>query len=155
MIFPILLFFFFPAASFADGATEIYTPAEKKRLASAKSLDNRIKVYDTAFVRIRKQIEKDVREDRFKDAARTLSGWSALLSESLTDIEKNVNLKKKSGRLRQYEIHLRQAISGLRDLRQRAPMELYDAVISFEDKAEETRNKFMSILFNPDTEVKR
>jgi len=149
-VFPLIfifLGFILQTAAFADDATEFYTLSEKKRLVSAKSLDNRIRVYDTAFERIRKEIEKDIREDRFDDAARTLSTWSALLSESLADIEKNTNPKKKSGRLRQYEIHLRRAINGLRSLRLRAPMELYDAFISFEDQAEETRRKFMDILF--------
>ena len=142
-----LFIFQMQAASFAGDVTEIYTSSEKKRLASAKSLDNRIRVYDTAFERIRKEIEKDVREDRFDDAARRLSSWSALLSESLADIEKNVNPKKKSGRLRQYEIRLRRAINGLRTLRRHAPIELYDAFISFEEQMEETRRKFIDILF--------
>ena len=142
-----LFFSIFQAAAFADGASEIYTPSEKKRLTSANSLDDRIRVYDTAFERIRKEIEEEIREDRFDEAARKLSVWAALLSESLADIEKNVNPRKKSGRLKQYEIHLRQAINGLRTLRMRSPMELYDALILFEEKAEETRRKFMDILF--------
>ncbi|MDR0311861.1 MAG: hypothetical protein LBJ21_09765, partial [Acidobacteriota bacterium] len=145
----LLLFSLFQisAAAFAGGAAEIYTPSEKKRLDSAKSLDDRVRVYDAAFERLRKEIEKDIREDRFEDAARTLSAWSELLTESLADIEKNANPKKIPGGLKQYEIHLRQAINGLRALRARAPAELYDAFISFTEQAEETRRKFMSILF--------
>ena len=143
----LLLFSLFQAAAFADETPEIYAPSEKKRLASAKSPDDRIRVYDTAFERIRKEIEKEVREDRFDDAARTLSGLSALLSESLADIEKNVNPKKKSGGLKRYEIHLRQTINGLRALRMGSPMKLYDAFLSFEEQAEETRRKVMNILF--------
>jgi len=146
--FSLLLFvFFLQAAALADGAPEIYTPAEKKRLTSAKSLDDRIRVYDSAFERIRKEIEKDIRENRFEDAARALSNWSALLGESLADIGQNTNPKKKSNRLRQYEINLRQAISGLRTLRSRATMDLYDSFTAFGEQAEETRRKFMDILF--------
>jgi len=150
-----LLVSFFYAAVFAGAAQEtysepgIYTPSEKKRLASAKSPDDRIRVYDTAFERIRKEMEKDIREDRFEDAALTLSVWAALLKESLADIEANVSQNKKSVRLKQYEIRLRQAINGLRALRAHAPLELHDAIISFADQAEETRRKFMDILFNP------
>jgi len=143
----ILLICFSLTAIFAGEAPEIYTPSEKKRLASCKSINDRIKVYDAAFERFRKEIEKDIRDDRFDDAALTLQTWAALLSESLADIEVNTNPNKKPGKLRQYEIHLRQAIRGLRNLRVRSPMELYDALISFEDQAEETRRKFMSILF--------
>ena len=147
-LFPILLFSLFLAAVFAGDASEIYTPSEKKRLASSKSLNSRIKIYDAAFERIRKEMEKGIRDDRFDDAARTLKTWSALLNESQADIEANINPKKKPGRLRQYEIHLRQAISGLRNLRMKSPMELYDAFISFEDQAEETRRKLMVFIFN-------
>jgi len=144
----LLSFFQAQAASFAGGEPEIYAPSEKKRLASAKSPDDRIRVYDTAFERIRKDMEKDVREDRFDDAARTLSSWSSVLSESLADVEKNLNPKKKSAGLKQYEIHLRKAINGLRALRMNTPLELYDAIVSFEAQAEETRRKFMNILFD-------
>jgi len=154
-VFSLLLFsFFHMAAAFTIGAQviyseqSIYTPSEKKRLTSSKSPDDRIRVYDTAFERMRKEIEKDIREDRFDDASLTLSAWSALLKESRADIEANVNTKKKSGRLKQYEIHLRQAINELRALRAHAPVELYDAFISLADQAEETRRKFMDILFN-------
>jgi len=146
-LLPILLFLLFQTAAFAADAPEIYAPSEKKRLASSKSLDNRIRVYDTAFERIRKEVENDIRDERFENAARTLGVWSALLSESLADIEANINPRKKSGRLRQYEIHLRQAISGMRTLRMRSPAELYDALVSFEEQAEETRSKFMLLLF--------
>jgi hypothetical protein len=147
-IFFILPLFFFPRAAFAGAAPEIYTPSEKNRLSSARSIDDRIRVYDTAFQRIRKEIENDIREDRFEDAARTLSRWSALLSESLTDIEANSIPNRRSNRLRQYEINLRQAINGMRSLSMRAPMDLYDALDSFSEQAEETRRKFINILFD-------
>ena len=151
--FPLLLFSLFQAAAFADAdnaAPEIYTPSEKKRLTSSKSLDDRIRVYDAAFERIRKELEKNIREDRFDAAARMLHDWSALLNESLADIEANADPKKKSNRLKQYEIHLRQAINGLRALRLRSPVELHDAFIFFEEQSEEIRRKFMNILFGLD-----
>ena len=150
ILFPVILLSLFLTAAFADvdlPPTEIYAPSEKNRLASAKSLDDRIKVYESAFERIRKEMEKHIREDRFEDAARALSAWSALLSESLDDIEKNINTKKKSGRLRRYEIRLRQAVNGMRAFRMHTPMELYDALVSFEAQAEDTRRKFMNFLF--------
>jgi len=146
-VFPILLLSFFLTAAFAEDAPEIYATSEKNRLASSKSLDDRIRVYDTAFERIRKEMEKHIREGRFEDASRALPAWSALLSESLADINKNMNPKKKSNRLKQYEIHLRRAVNGMRAFRMRAPMGLYDALVSFEEKAEETRRKFMGFLF--------
>ena len=152
-LFPFLLLFMFQAAVYAaadNAAPEIYTPSEKKRLTSSKSLDDRIRVYDTAFERIRKELEKDIREARFDAAARMLHNWSALLNESLADIEANANPKKKSNRLKQYEIHLRRAINGLSALRLRSPAELYDAFISFEEQSEEIRRKFMNILFGLD-----
>jgi hypothetical protein len=147
-LFHVLLLSLALQAAFAGGAPEIYTPSEKKRLESAKTLDDRIRVYDTAFARTLKEIEKNIREDRFENASRTLSAWPALLSESLQDIEKNINPKKKPGRLKRYEIHLRQAIGEMRDLRMYAPIDLYDAIISCEKQAEETRQKFMTFLFN-------
>ena len=150
-IFQILLFYFLQTVAFAaadKAAPEIYTPSERNRLTSAKSLDDRIRVYGAAFERIRKEIEKDIRDERFEDAARTLSSWSALLSESLADIEATANPGRMSNRLRQYEINLRQALDGLRTLRLRVPVELHDAFISFSEQAEETRRKFINILFN-------
>ena len=131
-----------------NAAPDIYTPSEKKRMTSSKSLDERIRVYDATFERIRKELEKYIHEDRFDETARTLHNWSTLLKESLFDIEANVNKKKKSNRLKQYEIHLRQAVNGLRTLRLLTPVELHDAVISFEEQLEETRRKFMNILFS-------
>ena len=148
-----MLFSLFQTAFFAAAdieAPDIYTPSEKKRLTSSKSPDDRIRVYDTAFERIRKELEKDIREDRFDAAAQTLLTWAALLRKSLADIEANVDPKKKSNRLRQYEIRLRQAINGLSSLRLRLPAELHDAFISFEEQSEETRRKFMNILFGLD-----
>ena len=148
----ILLFSFFQTTVFAvadNAAPEIYTPSEKKRLASAsKSPDNRIRVYTSASERIRKEIEKDIREGRFEDAERTFYIWSALLSESLADIEANVNPKRKSNRLRHYEIHLRQALSGMRAPGMRVPTDLYDTFTSFMEQAEEIRSKLINILFD-------
>ena len=147
----LLLLSFFYTAAFAggsDGAPDIYTPSEKKRLTSTKSLNTRVKVYDKAFERIRKRFEKDMREDRFGDAAGTLANWSALLKESLADITANVSAKKKPGRLKKYEIHVRQAIYGLRDFRSRAPGDLHDALGIFADQAEDVRRKFVDIFFN-------
>jgi len=146
--FLILLLFFFPVAAFADSAQEIFTPAEKRRFDSARSLDNRIRVYDTALQRIRKEVENNIREERFEDAARTLSNWSALLTKSLSDIEANATPGRISRRLRQYEISLRQALGGMRSLSLRAPLDLFDAIESFSEQAEETRRKFIDILFN-------
>lgn len=135
-------------AVFAGDEQEIYTPSEKKRMVTSKSLNDRVKVYDAAFDRIRKEMEKYIRDDRFDDAALTLKKWAALLSESHADIEEKINPKKKPGKLRQYEIHLRQAIRGLRNMRMRSPIELYDALISFENQAEETRRKFIVFVFD-------
>ena len=147
ILLTVLLLSFFLTAAFAEDAVEVYVPSEKNRLASSKSLDDRIRIYDTAFERIRKEMEKHIREDRFEDAARALSAWSALLSESLADIEKFVNTKKQSGRLRQYEISLRQAINGIHAFRMHVPIELYDALVLFEYQAENTRRKFIDFLF--------
>ena len=151
-----LIFYLVHAASFAavdHTAPDIYTPSEKTRLISSKSLNDRIRVYDAAFVRIWKEMEKDIRTDRVDAAARTLNNWSALLNKSLSDIEVNVNPKKKPKRLKQYEIHLRQAINGFRSLLLQSPVELHDAIIYFGEQLEDTRRKFINIIFNLHSDI--
>ena len=141
----------FQVPSFAadnTGAPEIYKPSEKKIITSSKSLNDRIKVYDKVFERLRKEIEKDIHEERFDAALRKSYGWLALLKESRADIEANSNPKKKSGKLRKYEIHLRQSVHGLRGFRAYLPEELRNSLDRFVEQAEEARHKFMDIIFH-------
>jgi len=141
----ILLFSFSQAAAFAS--PEKYTPSEKTRLASVKSLDGRIKVYAAASERIHKNLRENIRNREFAAAPDTLAAWAELLLESRQDIENNSKPRSKSQKLIRYEIHLRQAIGEIRGARLRAPFEQKDDFDEFLEQAENTRKKFIEILF--------
>ena len=144
----LFLLFSFISVIVAEGGDtpEMYTSSEKKQLAS-KTLNNRVKVYNAAFERIWKKMNNDMIEERFGDAARTLSAGSAILAESLADIELNANLEKKPGKLKTYEINMRKVVNELRSLRLRGPAELQDSFAAFMEQTESTRRRLMDIIF--------
>ncbi|MBN2337215.1 MAG: hypothetical protein JXP48_01645 [Acidobacteria bacterium] len=152
MTFALSLVFVLLLGAPADGPPpaekELFTPAERARLARAGSLDDRIRVYESASKRMREEIEKTVKKDAFGAIPAALETWASLLDRSLDDIRANTRPdRKKSKRLIRYEIQVRKAVDGMRDLKIKSPIELADAFDAFLLEAEDVRKEFIEILF--------
>src|SRR5512139_2741754 len=84
--------------------------AERAQIRAEQNVEQRIKIYHRASKRLQTSFEKAAAGDDFHAAPEFLKSWTALLSESLKDIETNLK-KKKSGPLRKFEIQVRKALS--------------------------------------------
>lgn len=127
--------------------TEVFTPKEKSRLSLAKSLNNRIKIYDEAALRIQQDLQESLKKEQFEKVPAILTAWGALLQTSIGDIEIDGKTNKKSKQLRKFEIHIRKAIKDLQYLKLKVPHEQYDAFASGITAAEAIRKKMIDILF--------
>ncbi len=130
--------------SFSD---DIFSPKEKTKLEKASSVKGRIKIYRTASIRIQKSIHEAVKDETFGTIPDNLKLWTSLLSQSLIDIETNLQSKKKPRELIQYEIQVRKAIAALQDDQIKAPLNQHDQFESCIAQAEEIRKRFVEILF--------
>lgn len=137
-----------PAEGLAPEEKPLFTPSESARLARADSLDDRIRVYESASKRMREEIERMAEKDAFGAIPAALETWASLLGRSLEDIGANTPPdRKKSKRLIRYEIQVRKSVDGMRDLKIKSPIELADAFDAFLLEAEGVRKGFMEILF--------
>ena len=134
----------FPAGTFTEKEA-------KKIEKESDDIDGRIDVYRNASIRMQEELKKTVSGKGFQGVPDHLKLWTSLVTESLRDIESNIDPeKKKSKNLIKYEIHLRQTIDELRELQIRAPYQQHDI---FEDciyRANEARAKMVDILFQPE-----
>lgn len=137
----------FHAVAYAAAPQEVFSAAEKARLAAETSLDGRIKIYDAASRNLYRELHSGIRRGQFETIPDKLQTWTALLQASLADIEAHANSRKKSKKLIKYEIHLRQSINDLLELRAQAPVEQQDAFNACIAQAEAVRKKFIGILF--------
>jgi hypothetical protein len=139
----------------AQESSDPLTPLERSRLEKEEKIDNRIRIYETVSTRWMRSVNSLVQIQEFDELPATLEAWSELLSLSARDVEKAVNRKKKSRALIRYEIHLRQAIGEIRDLRHRIPVHHQDAIDAWVNRAAEIRKRLLDILFElsscPDT----
>ncbi len=123
------------------------TAAEREQLQQQQNIENRIKIYDNATARFFKTIEASVLKDDFDSVPALLKSWTKLLDMALKDIDANASRKKKSKALIRYEIRVRKAISNMQDYKIRAPVDQQEAFDAWLNNAEETRKKFVAILF--------
>ena len=128
-------------------AQAFLTAAEKSALEKEKKIDNRIKVYQAASVRLSRLMQGALQEHDFARLEQGSENWVKLLSASLEDIEGNVNRKKKSRALINFEIHLRRTILDLKNFKFRLPADQEDRFDSWLDRAEEAHKKIVAILF--------
>ena len=128
-------------------AQAFLTAAEKSALEKEKKIDNRIKVYQAASVRLSRLMQGALQEHDFARLEQGSENWVKLLSASLEDIEGNVNRKKKSRALINFEIHLRRTILDLKNVKFRLPADQEDRFDSWLDRAEEAHKKIVAILF--------
>jgi hypothetical protein len=143
----LLLSLLIQAGSFSLPMNSVLNAEEKLKIEKETNPNNRIKIYRQAAERIQESIQQAVSEEDYQSVPDNLKRWTSLLSESLNDIESNLNSKKKSKNLIAYEIHVRKAISSVRSYKIGAPTEQQDVFDSCLEQAEKIRKKFVAILF--------
>ncbi len=122
-------------------------PAEKLRLEREPKLDNRIKIYETASARCFDIVQRALAAPTPPSVSATLADWMQLLEQSLNDVEKTADRKKKSKALIRYEIQLRKSIAVVQDARMKVSYEGMEEIEAWTSKAGEIRRKFVDILF--------
>lgn len=123
------------------------TAVEEKQLSSEEKIDKRIKIYHQISARLHKAVETAVSVKSFNEIPALLGCWKEHLTASLKDIQANVNRKKKSGALKDYEIQVRKSIVDMGDARLKAPYQQQDDFESWIDRATMVHEKFVDILF--------
>jgi hypothetical protein len=153
-----ILHLFALSAAFAFGAQagmppqgaptgECVNAAETKRLAGQSGIDGRIKAYRDISERYHKAVVSAVAGKRFAEIPPLIACWTERIEVSRKDIEDNVNRKKKSGALIDYEIQLRRSVVDLNSARIKAPHDMQEQFESWIAQAIQTRQKFVDILF--------
>jgi len=134
----------FPSGTFTDKEAVKF---EKE----SDDIDGRIDVYRNASIRIQKELKKAVSEEGFQNIPNHIQLWTSLVTESLKDIEVNINPKKKKSKaLIKYEIQVRKTINDLRELQIRAPYDQQDIFDNCLNRADTARGKMVDILFQPE-----
>lgn len=123
------------------------TLAEISQLEKADKVDKRIRIFETASARILGSIRSEVQKNQFTTVPGQLRSWSDFLFTTLKDIEVSVDRKKKSKALIRYEIHLRKAISEVKEWKIDSPHDLQDSFDAWLAQAEDVRKKCIDILF--------
>jgi hypothetical protein len=147
-----LLFFILASISVQAGSIvqppgDSMPPLERSKLQMEKKINNRIKIYKAVSGSWLKTLVSAVDANDFEAVPSVLQAWMSLLTESLKDIDANVERKKKSGALIEYEIQLRKSIHEVKDHRVEIPLEQLDSIDAWVDQAEKIQSKFLDILF--------
>jgi hypothetical protein len=130
-----------------QAALDWATSAERTRLQSQEKIENRIKVYELASERYRKEVMEYAGRQEFDALTQILASWTQLLEESHKDIDANIGRKKKSRALIRYEIQLRKSIGDMQQTKLKARADDLEEFESWVDRAEEIRKTFVNILF--------
>ncbi len=123
------------------------TVGETLRLSKEGKIDKRTKMYREISERLHKAVEDAVKKKNFDQIAKLLSCWEEHLAASLRDIDANIDRKKRSGALKDYEIHLRKSILSIGDSRLRAEYEHQGLFRAWLAQANLVHEKFIDILF--------
>lgn len=150
--FILILSVFLQNGSMSDFPTGTFTEKETRKIEKeSDDIDGRIDVYRNASIRMQKELKETVSKDGFQDVPGHIQLWTSLVTESLKDIEFNIDPKKKKSKaLIKYEIHVRQTINDLRELQIRAPYEQQQIFDSCIERANAARGKMVDILFQPE-----
>jgi hypothetical protein len=148
IVFGILL----QAEFMPDFPSGTFTKKEAREIEKeSDNIEKRIKVYQKASERMLKNLEKAVYGKEFQAVPEALSTWTTLITESLKDIQANLEPKKKRPKaLVKYEIQVRKAIKDIRGLKIRAPVDQQDDFDTCISRAEDVRSSIVDILFNPE-----
>jgi hypothetical protein len=131
----------------SPAADDVLILAEQAKMAAAKSIDQRIKIYESASERIQLQLQGAMSNNEFEAVPGILNLWTSLLNKSIEDIEAALKPKNKPRSLKKYEIHLRKAIKDTEDYKKKAPFDQEDAFNACLVRAEVIRKRFVEILF--------
>ncbi len=110
-------------------------------------LPGRYRLIGSGAVRLSRLMQGALQEHDFARLEQGSENWVKLLSASLEDIEENVNRKKKSRALINFEIHLRRTILDMKSFKFKLPADQQNQFDSWLDRAEEARKKMVKILF--------
>ena len=148
--FSIVLAIFLPQGYVPDFPAGTFTDKESQKIEKeSDDIEERIKVYRKASERMLDNLDKTVSRREFQTAPDILSTWMLLITESLKDIEANLERKgKKSKPLIKYEIQVGKSIKNIQDYKIRAPVDQQDIFNRCIDQAESVRTKMLEILFN-------
>ena len=129
----------------------IFTEKESRKIEKkSDDIEGRIKVYREASERMLKSLRQAVSKKESQAVPGILSTWTTLLTESLKDIEINLErTEKKSKPLIKYEIQVRKAIKEVQDFKIRAPVDQQDIFNDCINMAASVRSRMVEILFNP------
>jgi hypothetical protein len=134
-------------AGTAVQAPDCLQATDRSRLEKETKLDNRIKIYEEASIRCQHLVTDMVQRQDFQLVPGYLQSWSDLLEKSLHDVETSTIRKEKSRALKNYEIHLRKAVSAVQELKLKATVDQFDAFEAWLNRAEQVRKKFVDFLF--------
>ncbi len=142
-----ILFAFFQEAAAPLAMKDVLNAQENAKLAAATNVNQRIKVYEAASRRYQQSLEDAINKEDFSHASDDMKLWTALLTESLKDIEANLKTKKKSNQLIDYEIRVRKGIATFQDYKVKIPVEQQDIFGSNLAQVEKVRKRFIDIIF--------
>jgi hypothetical protein len=125
----------------------LFSPEEKVELQKAKSVEDRVKIYHSASMRIQKRLQDSVAKEEFGPVPEMLKAWTQLLQKSLEDLESNLKTKKKPRSLIRYEIQVRKAIVDTGGYKLKASPDLQDAFDACLAPAEGVHKKIVEMLF--------
>jgi hypothetical protein len=123
------------------------TNLDKSRLSMEAGIEKRIRICKEISDRFHKAVEQAEKKQLTEEVSVLLACWRDHLAASLKDIETNINRKKKSGALKDFEIQLRKSIRTVEDARLKAPYQESSHYENWLDQANMVRKKFVDILF--------
>jgi hypothetical protein len=131
----------------APTASDCLAAVEKSKLSREQKIDGRIKVYREISARFHKQMMNATAKKSFDDFPALLACWKEHLIASLKDIETNINRKKKSGALKDFEIHLRKSIIDANSARLKASYHQTADFDAWLTEANMVHTRFVDLLF--------
>ncbi len=134
--------------------SDCLTEKEKKDFSGQSKVDGRVKVYRRISERLHLAIEAEASKQKWDGIPPLVGCWKELLTVSLRDIEANINRKKKSGALIEYEIQLRKSIVDMKDVRLKMPYPQQDDLEAWLSQADAAHKRTVDILFQRDSQKK-
>ena len=128
-------------------AADCLTAVEKDRISKEQNINSRIKIYRDVSERLHKVMLGSLAKQDAGSVLPLLSCWKEHLTASLKDIEANINRKKRSGALIEFEIQLRKSIGDVNDARLKAPVEQNPQYQDWLAEANRVREQFVNIIF--------
>ncbi len=123
------------------------TANESAQLEKGPKVESRLKTYASASNRFHNSLVSSASANQTDAVPPLLKCWLEVLNAAAADIDSNLERKKKSRTLREFEIQLRRAILDVQNYKIKAPVEQQDQIDDWIAKAEKIHERFMSFLF--------